>query len=62
MILSNYIVVKGELFSSVVKKAALREQSGFFGGQWRIRTAVEAFAEPCLASRPTDRSLNGLQI
>ncbi len=25
------------------------------GGRWRIRTAVDGFADRCLATRPTDR-------
>lgn len=29
---------------------------GVFGGLERIRTAVEAFAELCLATRPRDHS------
>lgn len=25
-----------------------------YGGRWRIRTAVDGFADRCLATRPTD--------
>ncbi len=25
------------------------------GGRWRIRTAVDGFADRCLATRPTDQ-------
>ncbi len=34
----------------------------FIGGPERIRTAVEAFAELCLATRPQDHSYFRFQI
>lgn len=36
------------------KTASIQHTGGFGGGPERIRTAVQAFAELCLATRPQD--------
>lgn len=47
---TNHYVLKN-------KKPRLKLSQGFscfIGGRNRIRTGVEGFADPCLASRPSD--------
>ena len=57
-------VKKGVNLSSETKKCATITCSAPFRGLKRIRTAVAAFAELCLATRPSDHicSISGLQI
>ncbi len=54
---------QGTALEVVLNKKILIQKNQDFGGLERIRTAVEAFAELCLATRPQDhRATNVVYI